>query len=176
MTDTKITPELVTSISSEYLLNYVRFELLKNKEKETMLAVFKQLVNVPIKSPEILPEFTTLLTNGTLEDFQKFCKRNHIAELHDMEQLAHLEKEAARTNYQLYVVKKDMRAIMEVYFQHDDETDALNVLRHLLFYQCDIDADGPTPQEQWDTYFRIYQKMDPEEQREHIECWHPRFL
>ena len=173
MTDAKITPEIVRAISSEYILNYVRFQLLKNKKKDQMLTVFKQLANVPIKSPELLHEFTSLLTSGTLDDFQKFSKRNYIPELHDLDRLAHLEKEAAQIDYKMYTVKKDIRAIMEVYFQHDDETDALNVLRHLLFYQCEIDADGPTPQEQWDTYFRIYQKMDPDGQRMNTSCWNP---
>ena len=92
MTDAKITPEIVRAVSSEYLLNYVRFQLLKNKKKDQMLTVFKQLANVPIKSPELLHEFTSLLTSGTLDDFQKFSKRNYIPELHDLDRLARLEK------------------------------------------------------------------------------------
>ena len=139
------------SLSSEYFLHYLRFNVFPDANNEELLNLLMAAANTPLRT--LIDELKPLLINPDIITMTSFFikKRNQTggrgtvatrpptnkSEIPDM-----VRVKTAPNVKQIPVQSATLspvEQIMRIYISVRDPSDSLNILRHMLFYQH---ADG----------------------------------
>lgn len=137
------------SLSSEYFLHYLRFNVFSDANGEELLNLLMAAVNTPLRN--LIEELKPLLINPDIVTMTSFFikktnqtgGRGMVATrplTQDSETRATNGKTLARASQMgTTATLSPVEQIMRIYISVNDPSDSLNILRHMLFYQH---ADG----------------------------------
>ena len=138
------------SLSSEYFLHYLRFNVFPDVNDEELTNLLMAAVNTPLRT--LIDELKPLLINPDIVTMTSFFikKTNQtggrgtvVSRPPEIQMLPAPNKGSVKTapNVKQLPVQfaSPVEKIMRIYISVGDPSDSLNILRHMLFYQH---ADG----------------------------------
>jgi hypothetical protein len=146
----------VASIYTIY--NYIRFQILKDTPISDLKILFAKLFYVSLQSSSVISSFVEALNIGTLQSLEIFADKNKT----DVENILNKTKELLEQNSEIKsvtLIKKDVNAILDFYFEQTDKTSAENVLKRLINITFE-------KEELMDNYIKEFKKLTKEQRGE----------
>jgi hypothetical protein len=119
---TVIDAESIMNGSSEYILDYIRFNVFPEVESSTMKAILINLSTIPLRDPKIASELADIMNTQSFENLQNFINNYSTPDL--MEQLA-------SQNWPMN--EKSIETAIDIYMSDPNPKTAIKLLRAYIY-------------------------------------------
>ena len=123
----EFTFEQLNSSSNEFIIHDIRFGLFNHIDKSQLKKLFMDMVNTPLKNPEIMDKFMNHLNEANFNSVAEFVKKNVLS--------TEIIDTVLNNSNPKFIHNFDK--IFDIYLSIDDPDIAIGVLRYLIFRQCE---------------------------------------